>query len=962
MLRKSLPIRGLLVLSLWLSLASQLALSMPLPPERPETSVIVAAGPEPTGLNDEFNVIQGHALTDESPPRPVQNALIVAEKVGTKVTTLTDASGAYTLTVPLGRSSWWVRAVMTDTTTPSNVVPPAHGQWVYFKSGGPYTETRDFIFSVPEAQIVGRVLLPALEIAPTFPVTATATGLVQVSERINADGFFTLTVPAGTYWVNFEVDSDDYRAPLPRLGYVDDQGTWDMGVLYLTPVAEFATLSGQVQTADGQAVPNAPVMAVQLEQTWPPVSSASLEEAERTWTDANGVFTLTVRAGMWWVAVDFGQEGHNCMPHLLQWQTIEVVGPAGTVDDILLVVDLADSHILGTLTEGEGGPQATDACGLVATYKVDEPMAMVYDYRHFLDGVFDLPVISGTYDLAVQPHPDLEGLEGLAPPGCEPGKYLARTVRNVEVGEAVSVPITIPLEMADVTIHGQLWDAGNQQVITGYKGLIIGWSQGNWSATQVYTPTGSGDLRASAGTWWLAYSIDPASTYQPQPGIVRVQVPTNTTEVTATLPVVPSAAVISGTVLDPDGNPLPWVAVTAINLGAPTTGGDQAITREDGQFTLSLDYGDYLVTAFELPEWHPDWLPDWWDGESGGENWISPDPQRVTLTPYTPIQEVNLQFREGDAVIRGRLELGGAAAMADGADVQMPAIAWAVTAGGRTRTRVPMPMKAGDEYRLPVLQGRTWTVGAAYLDQDGTTLWITGTVVAVDTVTVTLDLTLTPAYTLATGLAQSVAPDEPFYGELADALSTYIPAGALPTTGSTSTSMAAALAESCPLLVHMRVPLQRLIDLYLFGMAAKVASGTPLPPVPILPVGMARMAAAASSTLPPEGITLLSPAYEVSAEDTQGNPVTSDLNQPAVIRISYDEVELTAQGFTEDDVQPVYYNETYGGWESVENYVVDEDADEVVIFADNLGTYALMATEATHQVFLPLVLRGFSSF
>ena len=926
MSRKSLLICGLLVLSLWLSLASQLALSMPLP----QTD---------TGSpNDEFNGIQGHALTDEASPQAVQNALIVAKKVGTgdEETALTDASGAYTLPLPSGISLWRVHAETISTTIPANAVAPGGEQLVSFGTQ-PETKTADFTFEMPNAQIVGRVLVSGEPpIVPTFPVTVTATGLVGVSEQIDAEGFFTLTVPAGWYLVTvWPEDPLLYLPPAPAQGSVSEGETWDLEDLYLTPPAYAATLSGQVLTPDDQGVPGLRVVAYNLDRT------ALLPSRSTTTEEPDGSFALTVQAGTWWVAVALGEDD-DYMPYRLEWQTVVSVEAGSTVDDILLRVTPAGSHILGTLTEEEGGPPATDACGLVAAFKAGEPAT--YDYRRFAGSTFDLPVVSGTFRLAVLPNPGIEELADFAPPGCEPGKYLVKTVPQVEVGEGVSVQITIPLRVADVTIHGQLWDEAESAVVTGWDGQIVGWSQGNWTATRVDPATGTGDLRASDDTWWLAYHIDPQSGYLARPGVVRVPVPTGTTAITVPLPVVRSEAMITGTVLDPDGAPLPWVAVTAINLGAPTTGGDQAITGEDGQFTLSLDYGDYLVTAFGPPEWQEE------------QPWITPEPQRITLTPYTPVQEVELRFRNGDATIHGHLSLGTAVSPT----FQVPALVWAATVGGHTKAWVTMPVTGSAVYSLPVLQGQMWTVGAIY--EVGSSLWVTQTVVTVDTADVELDLVLTQAYTLATSLVQSVDPDWPFYGELGDEVSAYIPAGALPTRGAASASTMSLVRSIDPYyIITLKQNVYSLLDLFVplwvwdyiplrhhDRLFAEGQSGN-------------MTAAASGSTLLSEEITLVSLPYEVGATDDQGEPVAGDLSQPAVIRIPYDEEELAAQGFTEDDLQPVYYDETTGGWGTVESFVVDADENEVVIFADRLGTYALIATKATQQIFLPLILREFPS-
>jgi len=890
------------------------------------------------------NVIQGHALTDEASPRPVQNARIVAKKVGAddEEQAHTDASGAYTLTLPDGISGWRVRAETTDTTVPADALAPSGEQLVSF-GREPETKTVDFTFGMPDAQIVGSVLITGTEpIVPTFPVTVTAvqlfraqdaasmqgthaSDLVRVSEQINPDGTFTLTVPAGVYGVGvWPEDPLTYLPPAPVNAQVSQGDTKDLGTLYLTPLGNAATLSGQVLTPDDNGVVGLQVVAYNLDQI------ARLPTRSTTTQSPDGNFMLSVNKGTWWVVVTLG-EGDDYMPYRLQWQTIVTVESGDAASGIVLRVVPASFHIVGTLVEEESGDPATDACGLVVAFKGGKPT--VYDYRRFSGDTFDLPVVSGTFRLVVVPNPGIEELGSFAPSGCEPGKYLAKTVRTVSVGEGVTTAITVPLRVTNATIHGEFRDE-DQQAVTGWDGQMLGWSQGSWSAARIDPVTGVGDLRASDDTWWLAYHIDEESPYQERPGVVRAEVPTGAIEMTVTLRVATSAALITGTVYDPNGDPLPWVAVSAFNFGSPTTGGDRAITGETGQFTLTLDYGTYLVTAFGPPEWREE------------QPWISPEPQRVRLRSDQANQTMDLHFRRGDATIHGQVALATIIA-AQGVTSRVPALVWAATKGGHTKTWTSLD----EEYSLPALQGQTWMVGAVY--ETGSSLWITHTRVTVDSADVPLDLALVGPYTTSTSLMRSVDPDRPFYGELVDRISVYIPAGALPTRETSALVGPVAITGPIRRIVNAVETLQLLIMFYpgidTYAEAICFMYG-------ICPGEIAAM----SNSTPSSDIVFLSPAYQVTAEDATGVPVVGDLNVPAVLQIPYDEEQVTGLGFTESDIQPIYYNDVSGGWEPVDSFVVDTDADEVVVFADRLGTYALIATQARSTVFLPLVLRDFS--
>jgi len=883
------------------------------------------AGPSSTPSDDPVGVIRGAARTEGGVA--VQNARIVAQKVGAsdQVSTLTAPDGAYTLSVT--RGSWRVRAETTANTIPTNAIAPTLEQLVVFP---PWTaRTVDFTFRVAAAQITGRVLITgAPATVPSFPVTVTATSLAselqmgmlgRVSQPIDANGFFTLTVTAGQHVVSVLPANLTYLPPAPAPAQATDGQTTDLGTLYLTPLLNLARLNGHVQTPAGQGVAGIQVTALNLDP------SLSLPSRSTTSEGTDGAFSLAVTAGTWRVAIALAEEDPY-MPYRLQWQAIVTVAAGQTVNDIDLLIAPASSRIAGALVvEGSAAP-AVDACGVVAAYKAGEPIA--YDYRRFTGGQFDLPVISGTFRLAVLPIPAVEQLAGYTPPGCAAGKYLAKTLREVAVADGETVAITVPLRITDATIHGQLWDDSTDAALTGWGGQIMGWSQGNWSAAQIDPLTGIGDLPASAGVWWLAYRIDPQSSYQAQPGVARADVPTGTVAITLPLSVIPSAATISGVVLDPDGNPLPRIAVAAINLENPRGGSTQVLTREDGSFTIGLDYGTYQISIFGPAE------------RQEAREWISPEPQRVKLSPAQPSETLEFRFRRGNATISGRISL---AASVQAGQTKLPALVWAANRDGHTKGWASQD----GAYSLPVLQGQTWTVGAIY--EAGASLWVTATMVSVNKAEIPLDLILTRPYTLATGLVQAVDRDAAFYGELADVFSAYIPAGALP-TDATANSQVAAL-RSRKWVLHLSETVRLLLGL---RPKARVSArlgcllyGDCLPP----------WRAAGLTTTAAAGVTLLTPAYTIAGEDAGGNPIVGSLSAPAVLRIPYDAGELASLGFTEADLQALYYNETLDAWERAASFIVDQDADAVVIFAERLGSYALVATEARNQVYLPLSIR-----
>jgi len=953
MSRKVLLAGSSLVIAFLLTLVLLLTLAWAMPERGPATGPATANVGSPSASK----TITGYAQTDEEPPRPVQNALIVAmQGLDIIAETQTDANGDYTLSLDV--STCRVCAQTTDIISPTGVMAPSRCQSVFF---GPLEDTKTvtFTFQAPDAQIVGRLLISETLNPPAFPVTITVREGFQTvaSQQINPNGAFTVPVPAGTYNVVADPENLCYASEELLLAHgIEVTGTYDLGDKYLSQVIEAATLGGHVKTPQDQPVSGIGVRAVKADFSFTGFMLRSLN------TNTEGEFSFCIPSslaeGTWWVGVALGSTDEY-MPYPLEWWETVSISATQVVTDIELLVRPATALISATLIKEQSGEPATDACGVVAAYKQGEPT--VYNARPFAGGTFNLPVVTGTYRLVVIPDPGLPITSanqslGLYPDECveSAGKYLVKTVPSVPVTQPLTTTVPITVRVADATIHGRLWDVTEQITVTGVEGQILGWSQGNWSATRVQTDTGVGDLRASSGSdWLLAYHVDPGSVYQELPGVALAQVPTGTTDLTVDLRLWESHALITGTVLTPSGDPVTAaVAVAAVGLGpAPSYSrqeglevgmkprGDTMIVHSGGQFTLTLRYGVYMVTVFGPPEVLSD------------NAWISPEPQIVILTPADPYQERNLQFRLGDATIHGHLALASTVQAAGGEEhIRPPALVWAATAGGHTKTWVDMT-ENGD-YSLPVLQGKRWTVGAAY--EVGRHLWITQTVIAVPTGTtdIPLDLTLTQAYSLATWLVQSIDSHLPFYGELgsevgigalgqAERRSSYavgielqIPPGALPQGHGT---------------LHLKPSLVN-----------PLANGAPMPPIPAMP---SADVSALASEIPPEGVALLTPAYEVTVVDDMGYVATDEeLNAPMVLTISYDEDTLATYGFSEGDIQAVYLEQEVAGWEVVEEYVVDEEANKVVIFADRLGSYALITTQEYHQIFLPLILRGYSSF
>jgi hypothetical protein len=938
MSRRTLSVGTSLVIAVLFTSAFLLTLAHAAPEQGP-IAITASAGHESPSAD---KTIQGHAKTDEDSPRPVARARVVVKPLLVDEAVAqaeTDAGGAYSVTFPAGEGCYRVVAQATDAISPAGVLPPADWQPVCF--GWQSVKTVDVVFRAPTSQIVGRIWVSKTTSAPSFPVTVTARSrwsldhpaVVEVSQALDADGFFTLSVPAATYDVFATPDDPCYFNPddMVLARGIEVEGRRDLGTHYLSPVVEAATLAGHVRTPGGEGVAGVDVRPVKVDLT--DLQNPGALPWPLDTTNGEGAFSFCIPSdlaeGRWWVGVALGHSS-DYMPSPLRWWTTVSLTATQVVTDVELLVEPASALISATLIQETSGEPASDACGVVAAFRQGDPTA--YNARPFVGGTFQLPVITGTYRLAVIPDPGLPITPAFYPEACAAsmGKYLMTTEPRVAAPEPTTVTVPITVRVADATVHGRLWDPTEGMTVTGVSGQLLGWSQGTWSAARLEPETGLGHLRASSGSdWLLAYHVDPTTGYRALPGVTAAAVPSDADEVTVNLPVWDGLASITGTVLQPNGEPLTRpVAVAAVGL-APDPSfstangeglgmgakprGDTMVT-EDGAFTLTLGYGVYAVSAVGPPEVTSD------------EAWISPEPQIVALTPGQPSQKQDLQYRRGDAVIHGQVRLPAAAAAGQDGRAGELALVWAAAPGAHTKTWADVD--AGGAYTLPVLQGQRWAVGAAYeLDRQ---LWVTQTAVTVaeGTADVALDLRLTPALSLTSGLAQAIDAHLPAYGELADGAAINVPVGALPEGGGT---------------LQLRDSLMRAMARADVSHLAPSLGGT-----------------GPASTLAAGDVVLLSPAYELSLVDAMGRaPGAGEMAAPMALTIPYDDEALMAHGLKESDVQAVTMAPGGVGWEAVANVVVDEEANEVVVFTDRMGSYALVAAApGLPRVFLPLVVTG----
>ncbi len=686
---------------------------------------------------------------------------------------------------------------------------------------------------------------------PTFTVRVEVRndeGIGRGDDINPGDGSFDVAIPHGTYKAWVRPDSTEWVG-LVTSPFVVPPGSTYAFTAPLTLLPRNATITGTV-TSGGSGVEGVPVSAWRTDGPgW----------AEAT-TISSGGYILAVSAGTWQVRPALPSAG---LPYLYTGQPQEVTVPdGGTVPDVDFSLLATDAHIQGTLVDEQGSP-VTDATGWAGARDTVSPT--IRTAAPIEDGTFDLNVPGGaTYDTAVRLPADSD--------------YIAGPPQTVSVGLSQTAQVTITLKAKNAKIAGALWDRRNQVVVPGVDAEVFAWSNWAWLNTAVNPGNGAYSLDVSAGIWALDYRVDPTANYVALRD--RRNVPVQAGQIfPAPLPVAERDASLGDTVLDPQGAALAGATVIADGIGPEISEVRVATTSgNDGRFSMDLPHGWYNVRATLGPE----------------SGYINPATGRVRLAAGQTITDVVLRFRQPDAVISGTLSLSGG-----GGSGQVLLWAWSADDGYTKATAY-----LTETYSLNVISNTTWHVGAVY--QDGAQYWITRTVVALGAGGAEQDLVLDGPNPLPAPVVVTFDASTEQYVELADGTSVYIPAGAMPVSGTVTLHIV-------PIAT---LPHQRHANVFRYG-------------------------------------------YAFTASDEDGQPITENFNQNVVISFAYTEQELINAGIEEGELKPAYFSTTTSQWTFPQSYVVDTANNQVAMQIDHFTDFALTASGSeAHTVYLPTIMKN----
>jgi hypothetical protein len=662
---------------------------------------------------------------------------------------------------------------------------------------------------------------------------------------------------------------------------------------------------------------------------------------------ADGSFDIAVPNGGYQVWVhphDTGYLGPLVEPILVEPNAVYDLGTLTLLE--------RDAAIAGTVTDESG----TGVAGIpVAAWRPGAPGGA----RSVTSagGQYALSVVAGQWHVRPSPGPDQPYIY------TGPGAWV--TVSSTQIVSNVN----FSLVTADATIAGTLVDEAGNPVTDAQ-----GWA----SATHVVTPTlhngapiqaGTFSIFVPAGTYRVAAHLPPGSPYMSAVE-KRIAVPAGASA-PVTLTVKEKDARIVGSLWDPRNQDV----VAGVDAGVMAWAGGAwertAVNPGNGTYTMSVAAGlwhlgyrvdpqsDYVgllshknvpvashqTVVVPLPVAErdgaitgtvlgPDGAPlagasvtavgtgpvvnDLWfsthshkDGQFtlrvphgdyhlgatiGLTDIVKPALRHVHVPPDGISGGHVLQFRRPDVVISGTLTISNTPGVNGGI-----VFLWGWSEDDAFVTaRVPVTHSVG-AYSLDVISNTTWHLGAVY--ETPSQYWLARAVVVLGAGGATQDLRLTGPHPKPAPVAVTFDASQPQRILLADGTHVYIPAGALPVEGQVTLHVV-------PIAT---LPHQRHADVYRYG-------------------------------------------YAFTAVDAEGQPITEHFNQEVVIGFAYDERELRAAGISEFFLKPAYFSTTANEWTFPESYVVDTEANRVVMQIDHFTDFALTGSPGS-WVFLPLVLR-----
>lgn len=704
-------------------------------------------------------------------------------------------------------------------------------------------------------------------------------------------------------------------------------------------------LKGYLKNPDGTAPPQSDYASISV---WS-------NEGGGNWADVDstGYFEMNLPAGAFEVYIYSNNETYGA-PNLTTITITEgEILNLGTIKFIT-----KNEHITGKVTDSNGNALENQS---VNTWKV---MGSGWAWAETdSNGEFDLLVTPGAW--IVDAYPSWTNWNstdtGTAYVATQDPQKVVLTANETKT-------VNFQFAIADSTIKGTIQDAeGN--VLSDMYAWAFANDANRASGGDYYSNLGGSvdagvfTIKVPSGTWnlgvWLPWGADYSAV-----SLTPVTIGSGETVDDAVITVLPNDAVITGTMVDSDGNTVDvWGSVFADN----GSGGSAWADIRDGTYTMNVAAGAWYVgfwvdwasgylnqppsdnkvviaaeetVTFDLllqkadstiagttfdPDGNP--MPNAWinadtsfgaHNSSGFDDWYGWNRGEISdqngnfsinipageyfVTAALPIDmgyinpeatkvivdpynptDLSLQFKVADGTISGTVTLNGTA---------NPAFIW----GWSEKSGYSEYYSNDGSYTLPITKNDVWHIGAIY---ETTTAYYTSSEYLVDiddSGIATQDIVLNPSsMTMPPSVTTTFNSSNSKIVELEDGTTISMPANSLSSTETSVTFTASPNAQ---------VPTQ---------------SGAK-------PIGL---------------------GYDLEVRDASTGKLINSFNASVSIAIPYTDAQLEALGITEDDIAPMYYDETAGTWKNVENVVIDKDNNVITFTVDHFTSFAITTGKVT---------------
>lgn len=694
---------------------------------------------------------------------PVTNAEVHAWKNGANgwANDQTDQNGAFQLPVSTGNWSIMVQPRMD--------VPRSEIDWVYSsppnnitvgEASGNYPNDNGITFTVSSASstVSGTVYVGTEGTNPppensVFINLFSKTTMGGINGPINTDGTFVLNVAPGQY--EFGVFSKDYAVPgtfnsivnIAEGANIIDGDTGQPGTQPIRLQAKNEFITGTVTDSNGQPIENIRVNAFRIN---------GMGHADAT-TDANGFYSLAVNAGRWGVNPMFDPNSSSSTSnYIYTGKPSEVIIAADeTVSNINFVMQTANATITGRLVDTQGNPLTSVRDGFAWCQKQNGGFGGGSPIQN---GTFSIKVTAGNYDVGV---------------GFPPGSGYNASPESVTVAAGATTQVDIEVVTANAHIKGHIVDSDGHVVTGVYGGVDANDRNRNWQWAPINPMDGSFDLPLVSGkTWYVHVWVDPKSTGTADGqennfvfGGGEISFPNLAVgDTTHDIALTTSDSTISGTVTDPNSDPVQFAFVYVTNRtdSSPGTFNTGVPAEFDGTYSVKVPHGTYTVGIGMPPEMQAQGI-------------LSPDEAQVSVAAGQTTTK-DFQFIAAEGAINGTVTLSG---------VGTRAFIWAWSEKGRNNFT---ETDDNGVYSLSVSDVDTWHIGAVKetVINDNRVYYESPTynVVVGDNQTKTQNIALsTTPHSLIGGVSETFDSSIMKVISLEDGTTISIPAGALASSG-----------------------------------------------------------------------------------------------------------------------------------------------------------------------------------